>query len=386
MSERDWKVFNPAGKWRMVVTKELPGAHWLEMLTAADCRVEVAQGRDVLGAAEIRRALGGHVDAVIGQLTERWSKSLLRSLCAAGGAIYSQYAVGFDNVDVEAATGLGLPVGNTPGVLTETTAQLAVALTFAAARRIVEGDRLMRSGAYHGWLPDLLQGSLLYRRTVGVIGAGRIGTVYARMMVEGHKMDLVYYDRHGNDELERYVANYAGFLAARGEEPVHYRRADSLGDLLGSADVVSIHATLTDETRHLIGARELGQMKDDAVLVNASRGPLLDEAALVQHCRSHPAFRAGLDVYESEPILAAGLAELGNVVLVPHLGSATTWTREGMATLASANAIAILNGWPVWPAAEDVEAVLPFLDALGAPHAAPSIVNADELGLDRWVG
>ena len=386
MAEPDWKVFNPAGKWRVVVTKELPGAQWLEMLTAAGCRVEVAQGRDVLGDAEIRGALGGRVDAVIGQLNELWSEPLLRALRTAGGAIYSQYAVGYDNVDVEAATGLGLPVGNTPGVLTETTAQLAVALTFAAARRIVEGDRFMHSGAYQGWLPDLLLGSLLYRRTVGVIGAGRIGTAYARMMVEGHKMDLVYYDRHGNDELERYVAAYASFLAARGEEPVRCRRADSLGDLLGSADVVSIHATLTDETRHLIGARELGQMKDDAVLVNASRGPLLDEAALVQHCRSHPAFRAGLDVYEREPKLAAGLEELDNVVLVPHLGSATTWTREGMATLASANVIAVLNGWPVWPAAEDVEAVLPFLDAPDPPHAAPSIVNADELGLARWVG
>ena len=369
-----------------MVTKALPGARWLEKLTVADCRVEVAQGRDALGEAEIRRALGDQVDAVIGQLTEPWSEPLLRALREVGGAIYSQFAVGFDNVDVEAATGLGLPVGNTPGVLTETTAEMAVALTVAAARRVVEGDRLMRSGAYHGWVPDLLLGSLLYRGTVGVIGAGRIGTAYARMMVEGHKMDLVYYDRHGNDELERYVADYAGFLAARGEEPVLCRRAASLGDLLGSADVVSIHTTLTDETHHLIGAAELGQMRDDAVLVNASRGPLVDEAALVQHCRSHPAFRAGLDVYEREPAMAAGLEELGNVVIVPHLGSATTWTREGMATLASANAIAVLNGWPVWPAAEDVEDVLPFLEASDPPHAAPSIVNADELGLARWVG
>ena len=386
MSEADWKVVNPPGEWRVVVTKELPGFRWLELLTGAGCRVEIAQGREVLGEAEIRRALGGRVDAVIGQLTEQWSEPLLRSLKEAGGAVYSQYAVGFDNVDVEAATRLGLPVGNTPGVLTQTTAELAVALTFAAARRIVEGDRLLRSGAYQGWLPDMLLGSLLYRRVVGVIGAGRIGAVYARMMVEGHKMDLVYYDRHGNEELERYVAEYAGFLAARGEEPVQCRRAESLGDLLASADVVSIHATLTDETRHLVGARELAQMKDDAVLVNASRGPLLDEAALVRHCRSHPDFRAGLDVYEREPRLAAGLAELDHVVLLPHLGSATTWTREGMATLASANVIAVLSGWPVWPAAEDVEDVLPFLEAPDPPRAAPSIVNARELGLARWAG
>jgi glycerate dehydrogenase len=386
MSEPEWKVFNPAGAWRVIVTKELPGARWLEMLTLAGCRVEVAQGRDVLGEAEVRRALGGRVDAVIGQLNEPWSEPLLGALRAAGGAVYSQYAVGFDNVDVAAASSLGLPVGNTPGVLTETTAEMAVALTFAAARRIAEGDRLMRSGAYHGWLPDLLLGSLLYRGTVGVVGAGRIGTAYARMMVEGHKMDLVYYDRHGNDELESCVADYARLLAARGEEPVQCRRASALGDLLGSADVVSVHATLTVETHHLIGAAELAQMKDDAVLVNAGRGPLLDETALVRHCRSHPGFRAGLDVYEREPALAAGLEGLDNVVLVPHLGSATTWTREGMATLASANVVAVLNGWPVWPAAEDVAHVLPFLDAQDPPHAAPSIVNADELGLARWVG
>ncbi len=386
MSEPEWKVVNPEGARRVLVTKELPGGRWLEMLTAAGCRVEVAQGRDALGDAEIRRALGGRVDAVIGQLTEPWSEPLLRALSGAGGAVYSQYAVGFDNVDVEAATGLGLPVGNTPGVLTETTAEMAVALTFAAARNVAEGDRMMRAGAYHGWLPDLLLGSLLYRGTVGVIGAGRIGTAYARMMVEGHKMDLVYYDRHGNEELERYVADYAAFLVARGEEPVRCRRAASLGDLLGSADVVSIHAVLTNETRHLVGASELEQMKDDAVLVNASRGPLLDEAALVRHCRAHPDFRAGLDVYEREPALAAGLAELDNVVLVPHLGSATTWTREGMATLAAANVVAILNHWPVWPAAEDLEAVLPFVDGPEPPHAAPSIVNADELGLARWEG
>jgi glycerate dehydrogenase len=380
------KIVNPSGRWRVVVTKDLPGSRWLDLLTAAGCRVEVASGRDVLDQVQVGEAIGGHVDAVIGQLTERWSEPLLRVLREAGGAVYSQYAVGFDNVDIEAATRLGLPVGTTPGVLTQTTAQLAVALTFAAARRIAEGDRLMRAGRYHGWLPDLLLGSLLYRRTVGVVGAGRIGTAYARMMVEGHKMDLVYHDRHGNAELEDYVTEYAAFLADHGEAPVRCRRAESLGDLLAAADVVSIHAALTDETRHLIGAGGLARMKDDAVLVNASRGPLVDEAALVEHCRSHPSFRAGLDVYEREPAVADGLAELDNVVLVPHLGSATTWTREGMATLAATNVVAVLSGWPVWPAAEHVEDVLPFLDDHDPPHAAPSIVNAGELGLPRWAG
>jgi len=383
VTAREWVIVNPDGSRRVVVTKELPGERWLGLLTAADCRVEIAQGDDVLSEAELRATFGEHSDAAIGQLTESWSAETLGALSAAGALIYSQYAVGYDNVDVAAATRLHLPVGNTPGVLTETTAQLAVALTFAAARRLAEGDRVMRAGAYHGWLPGMLLGSLLYRGTLGIVGAGRIGAAYGRMMVEGHKMDLVYYDVRPNEELEHFMADYAAFLEAHGERPVTCRRAATLPELLGACDVVSIHAALTPETRHLIGAPELVAMKEGAVLVNASRGPLLDEAALVAHCRAHPRFRAGLDVYENEPAMAPGLAELDNVVLVPHLGSATTWTREGMATLAAANVAALLNRWPVWHAAAGLEDVRPFLDDPEPPHAAPSIVNADALGLPR---
>jgi glycerate dehydrogenase len=189
-------------------------------------------------------------------------------------------------------------------------------------------------------------------------------------------MDLVYHDVRRNEALERYVADYARFLEEHGEAPVACRRADGLDDLLESADVVSLHAVLDASTRHLIGAHELSRMKRRAVLVNTSRGPLVDEAALVEHLAAHPDFRAGLDVYEREPELAAGLAERPNAVLLPHLGSASRWTREGMAVLAAQNAVAMLEGWPAY-AGPDVHV---FLDP-DPPRAAPSIVNARELAL-----
>ena len=378
----EWRVVNGDGVARVVVTRELPGSRWLDLLELAGCRVEIAQSDERLAPEQLREAVGSRCDAVIGQLTEQWGEPLLAALKDAGGKVYSQYAVGYDNVDVAAATSLRLPVGNTPGVLTETTAEMAVALTFAAARRIPEGDRLMRAGGFHIWLPQLLLGDLLYRGTVGIIGAGRIGTAYARMMAEGHKMDVLYFDPHKNAGLESYLWDYSELLAARGEGRVRCRQVHDLRELLAESDVVSVHAALSPQTRHLIGAAELATMREDAILVNASRGPLVDEAALVEHCRTHPRFRAGLDVYEREPEMAPGLAGLDNVVLVPHLGSASRVTREGMATLAAANVRAMLNGWPVWPAADDMDDVAPFLHG-DMPQAAPSIVNAAELGLRR---
>lgn len=373
-------VVNPAGSRRVVVTKKLPGSHWLDVLTAADCRVEIAQGTDILTHAELVALIGTHCDGAIGQLTEPWDSSLFAALKAAGGRAYSNYAVGYNNVDVAAATALAIPVGNTPGVLTETTAEIAVALTFAASRRIVESDGFMRGGLFKGWLPTLFLGQLFHGKTVGIIGAGRIGAAYARMMVEGHKMDLIYHDVRANDELESYVADYGAFLAARGERAVTCRRVTSVEELLESADVVSLHTLLDANTRHLINAERLAIMKDDAILVNTSRGPVVDEAALVAHCQSHADFRAALDVFENEPAMASGLAELHNVVIVPHIASATKWTREGMASLAACNVAAILQGYAVSSSGD----VMPFLTGI-PPQAAPSIVNASELGLTRTI-
>lgn len=376
MSSLQPTVINPDGQLRVVVTKELPGSHWQDILTAAGCRIEIAPGTAILDKSQLRDLIGNQCDAVIGQLTEVWDEETLGALKAAGGRAYSNYAVGYNNVDVEAATKLGLPVGNTPGVLTETTAELAIALTFSASRRIVEADRFMRGGQFEGWLPTLFMGQLFHGKTVGIIGAGRIGAAYARMMVEGHKMNLVYYDLHRNEQLENYVADYASLLQKHGESPVTCKRAESIEELLGVADLVSLHTVLNEHTRHLINAERLAMMKRNAILVNSARGPIIDEQALVAHCQAHPDFRVGLDVFEGEPAMAAGLAELDNVVIVPHIASATVWTREGMASLAAANIAGMLQGHPVW----NSDDVLPFLKGK-IPAAAPSIVNAAKLNL-----
>lgn len=379
MVEHAWEAFNPEGRHRVIVTKKLPGVGWLEILKDAGCRVDVCTSERPLGIDEIKAGIGRDCHGAIGQLNEPWKADLLSALKRAGGLVYSNYAVGYDNVDLDTATRLNIPVGNTPGVLTEATAELAVALTFAAARRLAEGDRFMREDRFLGWLPSLFVGKLLWNKTIGVIGAGRIGTAYARMMVEGHKMDLVYYSVRPKEGLEGFVASYGNFLASVGERPVTCRRAESVEELLRAADVVSLHASLNESTRHLIDQERLELMKEDAILVNTGRGPLIDEAALVMHCRNHTSFMAALDVFEDEPAMKPGLKDLPNVVLAPHVGSATGWSRKAMAILAASNVAGVLKGLPVWKT-PDVSVFL----GQSPPEAVPSIVNAEELGLQAF--
>lgn len=375
MSE-EWTVHNPAGSRRVIVTKDLPGSQWLDRLTGADCAVEVRWSDAVLSTSDIIDRIGDRCDGVIGQLTEDWTAELFEALAIAGGTAYSNYAVGYDNVDVASATNHGIAVGNTPGVLTETTAEMAAALTLSAGRRVVEADDYMRNGRYTGWQPGLLLGTLLNGKSVGVIGCGRIGTAYGRIMVEGFKMNLLYHDLDRSAELDGFVDDYATFLRARGESPVSATFCAGVDELLRAADVVSLHTSLTGETRHLIDAKRLASMKDDAILVNTSRGPVIDEAALVAHCRSHSEFRVGLDVFEREPEMVPGLSELPNVTIVPHIASATTWTRQAMATLAATNVAMILQDCPVWTGDE----MTPFLES-DSPRFIPSVVNAGALGL-----
>ena len=260
------------------------------------------------------------------------------------------------------------------------TTALAAALALAAARRVPEADVFMRAGKYKGWLPTLFVGSLLQRKTVGIIGAGRIGLSFAKMMVEGHKMDLIYYDLFEQPGLEEYFSKYGDFLESAGEERVRVTRAGSVEEVLATADLVSLHCVMDESTRGLINKERLGMMKPDATLVNAARGEVIVEADLVAHLRANPEFRAGLDVFEREPLMAEGLAECPNAVIVPHIASASQFTRGGMATIAAANVAMRLADKPVWGSPDDVR---PFLDGAveGIPQASPSIVNADELGL-----
>lgn len=358
----------------------MPGTRWINLLIQQDCRVEICtQKKTILSVEDIIALIGDKCDGVIGQLTEDWGEVLFSALSRAGGKAFSNMAVGYNNVDVNAANKYGVAVGNTPGVLTETTAELAASLSLAAARRIVEADEFMRAGLYDGWLPHLFVGNLLKGQTVGVIGAGRIGSAYARMMVEGFKMNLIYYDLYQAARLEKFVTAYGEFLKASGEKPVTWKRAATMEEVLVEADVISLHPILDKTTYHLVNKERLAKMKKEAILINCSRGPVIDEVALVEHLRENPMFRVGLDVFEDEPYMKPGLSEMKNAIVVPHIASASKWTREGMATLSALNVLGKIKGYPIWSDSNKVE---PFLNENAPPPAAcPSIVNAKALGL-----
>jgi glyoxylate reductase len=278
-----------------------------------------------LRANELRRA-AKEADGLLCLLTDKIDGKLLASV--SNLRIVANMAVGFDNIDLKAATERGIMATNTPGVLTETTADLAWGLIMACARRIVEADRFTREGKFTGWGPMLFMGSDVYGKTLGIIGFGRIGQAVARR-AQSFKMKVIYYDE---TEVPQPLQKK---LNAR---PV------SLETLLKEADFVTLHVPLTPTTRHLIGAAQLGLMKPGAYLVNTSRGPVINEKELVSALKVDSIAGAGLDVYEREPALAAGLKKLSNVILLPHIGSASVETRTKMALMAADNIIKALAG------------------------------------------
>jgi glyoxylate reductase len=251
-------------------------------------------------------------------------------LSTPGLQIVSNVAVGYNNIDVAAAKRRGVVVTNTPDVLTETTADFAWALLMAAARRVVEADRYARSGEWTAWKWDLLWGADVHGKTLGIIGFGRIGRAVARRSL-GFGMRVLYYD--------------AVLSSAEAEREVNATYVDK-DTLLRDSDFVSLHVLLSPETRHLIDERALRSMKKTAILVNAARGPIVDEAALVRALRERWITAAGLDVFEEEPTIHSGLLPLDNVVMAPHIASASFDTRVAMSTLAVKNCLAVLEGKP----------------------------------------
>jgi len=308
---------------RVLCTLPLP-APFAALVSA---RAELSVVGEILPTAALQEWLGDGVDVLCPQLRDRVDGAVmdaglprLRAVC--------NYAVGFDNVDVPAATERGIVVTNTPGVLTDATADCAVGLMLAAARRLCEGDHEMRAGRYLGWEPEYLLGLDLNGATLALIGFGRIGQAVARRAL-AFNMTVLYVEDNDVPIDPSLQGNV--------------RRVD-FETAVRSADVMSLHTPLTPATRHLIDEDVLRSMKPTSVLVNTSRGPVIDEAALVRALQSGWIAAAGLDVYEREPEMVPGLAECRNAVLAPHLGSATVKTRAAMAQLCAENALAALDG------------------------------------------
>jgi lactate dehydrogenase-like 2-hydroxyacid dehydrogenase len=313
---------------RVFVARRIPEEGLAAIEQACDADVwpeEMPPPRDIL----LRRVAGR--DGILTLVTDRVDDELLD---AAGPRlrVVSNFAVGSDNIDVGACARRGVAVGNTPGVLTETTADLAWALLMAAARRVAEGDRYVRAGRWRTWGPQLLLGPDVHGATIGIVGFGRIGQAVARRAM-GFGMEILYHD------LARLPESVTSPLDAT---------YVSLDDLLARSDFVSLHVNLSDETRHLINATSLAAMKPTAVLINTSRGPVVDQIALADALRDGVIWAAALDVTDPEPIPPDDpLVGLDNCLMVPHIASASRATRGKMAAMAAANLVAGVRGEPL---------------------------------------
>ena len=301
------------------VTRMIPEAA-IEKLKA-HCDVEISPYDALLPRAEFLEKIKGR-DAVLCMLTDIVDAEAIAA-AAPQCRIFANYAVGYNNIDVDACTKAGIIASNTPEVLTNSTADIAWALVFSVCRRIVESDKFMRAGRYKGWGPLLLLGQDITGKTLGVIGAGRIGAAFARKSI-GFDMKILYTDIARNEKFEAETG--ATFVDQE--------------TLLKEADIISLHTPLMPSTHHLISDHEFSLMKPTAVLVNSSRGPIIDEKALVRALKEKRIFGAGLDVTENEPDFEPELADLDNVVILPHIASATIETRTAMGMITVDNIIA----------------------------------------------
>lgn len=312
-------------KPKVLVTSKLPAESINKLKKVA--KVEVHMGKEDLTKVQLINSLQDK-DGLVSLLVNEIDKEVLSKV--PNLKVISNYAVGFNNIDVKAATERKIIVTNTPDVLTEATADLTWALLLATARRIPESNQYVREGRFSGWKPELLLGRSIHSKTLGIIGMGRIGKAVAER-AKGFNMKILYYKRNPlPTETEKELnATYV-----------------SLEELLNLSDFITLHAPLTSESYHLIDKKEFRSMRPEAYLINTSRGQLINESALVDALRNNDIAGAGIDVFEQEPFLAPGLSELNNVVLAPHIGSATVETRIEMADLAINNVIAVLTGLP----------------------------------------
>ena len=309
---------------RVYVTRRLPQPALDIIRPIAD--FTLWDREDVPPAREVLLREVTQVDGLLSLLTDRIDGEVMDA--APRLRVVSNFAVGFDNIDIPAATKRRIVVTNTPEVLTETVADFAFCLMLAASRRLVEGDRYARDGKWKTWEPLLLAGQDMYRATLGLIGLGRIGSAVARR-AKGFEMRVMYYDPFRREDLEQSLQ-------------IEYR---PFTDVLRQADFISVHVPLSEQTRHLIGRDQFSMMKPTAVFVNTSRGPVVDQQALAEALAARRIFAAGIDVFEREPVPTDDpLLAQGNAIVAPHIASASIPTRIRMATLAAENLVAVLQG------------------------------------------
>ncbi len=313
---------------KILVTQKVPDPAYPLLEAIGDVDANMVEG--VIWPYEELLRRGPGYDYIYCLLTDNIDARFLEA-CTAGTPrlrMVANMAVGFNNIDVDAATRLGIAVSNTPGVLSDTTADLAIALLMSVARRIPEAERYLRAGKYTGWGPLLFCGAEVHHSTLGLIGAGRIGKIMAKR-ASGFEMKVIYYDvyRLSPEDEATYNMTYM-----------------PMDDVLKQADFVSVHTPYMPSTHHLISARELSLMKPTAMLINTARGPIVDEKALVKALQSRTFAGAGLDVFENEPAVEPELMTMENVVITPHIASASLKTRTLMATMASDNIVAHFHG------------------------------------------
>ncbi|MBI2055067.1 MAG: D-glycerate dehydrogenase [Candidatus Sungbacteria bacterium] len=313
---------------RIFITRKILN-HGIDMLTSAGHEITISPHDRVLTPPELIDG-GKDQDAVLTQLTDKVTLEVLEAW-KGSVKIVANYAVGYDNVDVAAAKELGITISNTPDVLTETVAEHTFALMLAIAHRVAEADKFMRAGKYIGWEPELLLGTDLSHKTLGIVGLGRIGSRVAHHGAKGFDMRVLYYDVKRNGDFEKEVG--AEFRAAP-------------EDIFKEADFVSIHVPLLPTTHHLVNAERLRLMKPTAYLVNTSRGPIVDEKALAEALRDKIIRGAAIDVFENEPAMEPMLKDLDNIIVTPHIASATEETRQKMGEVAAKNILEVLAGNP----------------------------------------